>query len=186
MLPLLATIRMHTYISLDQRLSLEWVRDNIRYFGGDPSRIMIWGQSAGAESVDYHNYAFYEDPIANSLFAESGSCFAFGSGDDWTHSNFTFVAKNLGCDFPENAKKELECMQKLDYNLLINFFGQYTDAGKEPPIAFGPVADERIVFSNYTARYKSGMVTKAPMIYSSVANEGGSLSKYPVHNVHRG
>lgn len=45
---------------LDQRKSLEWVRDNIRYFGGDPSRIMIWGQSAGASSVDYHNYAFYE------------------------------------------------------------------------------------------------------------------------------
>ena len=45
---------------LDQRKSLEWVRDNIRYFGGDPSRIMIWGQSAGAASVDYHNYAFYE------------------------------------------------------------------------------------------------------------------------------
>ena len=42
---------------LDMRTSLEWVRDNIRYFGGDPSSIMIWGQSAGAEAVDIHQYA---------------------------------------------------------------------------------------------------------------------------------
>ena len=171
---------------LDQRLSLEWVRDNIRYFGGDPSRIMIWGQSAGAESVDYHNYAFYEDPIAHALFAESGSCLAFGSGDDWTHSNFSFVAKNLGCDYPTDGMKELQCMQSLDYNDLINFMGQYTDNGTQPAIHFSPIPDEKIVFSNYTARYQSGMVTKAPMIYSSVANEGGSLSPYPIHHVERG
>jgi carboxylesterase type B len=77
-------------------------------------------------------------------------------------------------------------MQKLDYNDIINFMGRYTDKGTEPVIKFEPIADERIVFSNYTARYQSGMVTKAPIIYSSVANEGGSLSPYPVHHVERG
>lgn len=176
---------------LDQRLALEWARDNIAYFGGDPSRIMIWGQSAGASAVDYHNYAFYEDPIANALFAQSGSVHDVTGRVDTDHTNFTFVAKNVGCDSPENATQELQCMQKKDYDEIINFMGQYQDNSTlnnpgQPSISFSPVPDEKIVFRNITERYSSGKVTKAPMIYSSVANEGGSLSPFPADDPSRG
>lgn len=39
------------YGTQDQRLAMEWVSRNIASFGGDPSTVLIVGQSAGANSV---------------------------------------------------------------------------------------------------------------------------------------
>merc|ERR1711959_470345 len=58
---------------LDQVKALEWVRDNIESFGGDPSNVTIFGESAGGSSV----LALMVSPLSEGLFqrviSESGS-----------------------------------------------------------------------------------------------------------------
>merc|ERR1712188_312758 len=49
---------------LDQVKALEWVRDNIESFGGDPSKVTIFGESAGATSV----LALMASPLSEGLF----------------------------------------------------------------------------------------------------------------------
>ncbi|KAF2096079.1 alpha/beta-hydrolase [Rhizodiscina lignyota] len=169
---------------LDQRLALEWVRDNIRYFGGDPSAITLWGQSAGSASTDFQNYAFYHDPIARAFFMQSGTVVNRTNNLDYDHTNFTFVAKKLGCNFPEDGESELKCMRKVPVSLIENFVGQYQDnttlvTPHQPAIAFTPIADEKVVFANVSQRYAEGKVSKAPALMSTCADEGASLSPYP-------
>jgi carboxylesterase type B len=56
----------------DHRVAVEWVRENIVASGGDPSRIVNFGQSAGGASVDYWSFAWKTDPIVSGLVPMSG------------------------------------------------------------------------------------------------------------------
>ena len=52
---------------LDIHAAINWVHDNIANFGGDPNRITIGGQSAGATAVDAYTFAHPRDSIVKGM-----------------------------------------------------------------------------------------------------------------------
>lgn len=145
---------------LDQRSAVEWVRDNIEAFGGDPSRMVLWGQSSGSASTDYYNYAYPEDPIVGGYIQHSGSVFATGESKDAQMLNFSTVAQNVGCA-DLSARDELRCMQLNASAVdIIDFWQQYNPKHSDGQLSFTTIVDGVTKFQDYTERAKAGNYSK--------------------------
>ena len=56
----------------DQILSLQWLKKNIKYFGGDPNNITIFGESAGGAHISYHLVSPASEGLFEKAIIQSG------------------------------------------------------------------------------------------------------------------
>ncbi|UNI19405.1 hypothetical protein JDV02_005589 [Purpureocillium takamizusanense] len=159
----------------DQRTAVEWVRDNIRNFGGNPSKITIAGQSSGGASVDYWTYAYEKDPIVNGIIASSGNAFSFPvNAKNVTEKNWATVVHAVGCNSAANV---MACMREVDWEDIKDAAAAVKPGTSSsvlrsiPP--FYPTPDNAIVFTDYVNRTRQGRFAKVPTFAGNNNNEAG-------------
>jgi carboxylesterase type B len=149
----------------DVRLALEWLVKNVAQFGGDPSRMIITGESSGAHMTEVLLFAYENHPIVSGQIASSGAIGMFTTNPT-DGAVWNAVSDASGCGNTTDAS-QISCMRNVSFDTMMN-----TVVGLS--VSFMPAADGSIVFSNetYLARGANGSFAHVPAFLTNVNNEG--------------
>jgi carboxylesterase type B len=81
----------------DMKLAIQWVHDNIDDYGGDPTRVTLFGQSAGGAAVMYQAINPSNRGLIQRVVAQSGSIFGYWAYQKKPVSTFDWYVKYVGC-----------------------------------------------------------------------------------------
>ncbi|KAJ2936214.1 hypothetical protein H1R20_g882, partial [Candolleomyces eurysporus] len=180
---------------LDIKAAIDWVESNIAGFGGDPNRISIFGQSAGAVAADIYAQAYPTDTTVKGMILQSGSISWLSDGGSPTldPAPWHTVAQAVGCG-NSATPAQFTCMQgksaasliqaARDANLI--FFKLVTDS-TFPFLDMGGFKihwsiQDIIIHSDWANRMATGNFLKVPTVIGTVQHEsdtftvGGSLA----------
>ncbi|CAA9964651.1 PnbA Carboxylesterase type B [Pyrenophora teres f. maculata] len=153
----------------DHRTAVEWVRDNIAGFGGDPSRIVIYGQSAGAAAADYWAYAWKNDPVVSGLISMSGTSLSFiPNTAKYSQSIWYNVSQTIGCGGAED-----DPAANMSTLLAASAKVPGLPSGALTQATFHPTVDNITVFADYAKLSESGSFAKIPFLSGNADHEDG-------------
>ncbi|KAJ6480412.1 sterol esterase [Mycena sanguinolenta] len=166
----------------DQIFALQWIQKNISVFGGDPARVVIGGQSAGAISASFLTLSNKQNSneLFRGLIAQSGPAFHVPSLADG-QSDYDDLGAANNCS---TAADTLECLRSVSFgsfmatvNSTKNFFS-YSSLN----LSWIPRIDFDVVERDPFVSISQGLYAKIPFM-SGVNDDEGTLFSYSTLNI---
>jgi para-nitrobenzyl esterase len=161
------------YGILDMIAALQWVRHNIGQFGGDPQRVTIFGESAGAIAVSL----LCTSPDAKGLFhraiSQSGGAFAPARFANEVGQNMPILklAESIGKRFLDRlGAKDMKAARELSAERIRQ------GSGSSATAIFWPVADGNLLSEDAYEAYQERRFNDTPILIGTNSNEGAMFS----------
>ncbi|WKY48820.1 carboxylesterase family protein [Eubacteriaceae bacterium ES3] len=170
------------YGILDQIQALKWVQENISSFGGDPQKVTVGGQSAGAYSVTALLLSKAATGLFHQAIVESGSIFSISAFARLNRGNLkksldngTLLLKTLGI---QDNINDLPALRKVPDDLLAACSMVKSDQSTAPSaFSFWPVFDGCVLPENPVETLRQGNVNKVKLLIGYNTDESSLFIK---------